>query len=536
MRLAKIVALATTLCIVFAASAGATELLSEHVTAGHLDLNWVGGYDTPNNVMYGKTLADTMPGYANPSGDHTVAVAQNASPDSGGIIVTSVDPGAINADYVWEGQVFSGGGETRRGLILRADPSNDFKSFYMFVIDPGLFQMRFRKFINGTPTTLATWFAIALPAQIIPQNSWHKLKVIAQGTSFRCFFDDFELTSAPIVDTDLASGWVGVYNFRFDLGNVPVYFDDLKLSCVSSTPVGFRLEPRSLNLRSCGRWVEAEITPPAPFTANDIDVKSIRLNGKVAVDTCARVEVAHNGKSLEVKFRRADVMLAVTPGDSVAVTVTGLLAGGCFEGTDIVRTRHPKVHHPHHDDHIAAGTPLAIDWALSSVTSPIVAILSSVNDGVTWNLVANGIANTGSYNWNVPNWPTATARLAVVEVDSYDPTDPTGYTVSGAVGVTDAFTITGVLGVEDLGVGFALRALGNPSTGSLRVSFALPDSKPASLEVFDVTGRQITSRQVGGEGPGLHAVKLAAWVPPGMYVVRLSRDGRSLSTRITVVR
>jgi hypothetical protein len=68
------------------------------------------------------------------------------------------------------------------------------------------------------------------------------------------------------------------------------------------------------------------------------------------------------------------------------------------------------------------------------------------------------------------------------------------------------------------------------------VSYSLPSNEPAALEVFDVTGRQLSSRQVGGLGPGFHSVKLAEWMPPGMYVVRLSQAGRSMSTRIAVVR
>ena len=541
MQLAKQLALAAFLSVTFAASAGAATIFTERVTAGHLDLNWVGGFPAPNstyaNSMYAKTLTPSDSGYANPSGDHTVAVAQNASPDSGGIIVTVADPGAMNSNYVWEGYIFTGTGQTRRGLILRANPSNQFQSFYMLVIEPGLFQIRFRKLINGAPTTLASWFATVLPAHIIPQNSWRKLKVIAEGSSFRCFFDDYELTSGgPIVDASLSSGQVGVYNFKFDLGNVPVYFDDLTLSCVSALPVGLRLEPRNLNLRSCGRWIEAEITPPAPFTANDIDVRSIRLNGKVPVDTLAPVKIAHDGQSLEVKFRRADVLLAVTPGDSVRINVIGLLAGDCFEGTTVVRVRPRHVRHSHDDNRLAPGTPLAINWDMDNASSSTVAILASVNDGLTWDLIANNIANTGGYTWTVPNWTTNSARLAVVEVDAVDPTDPTGYTVSGAVSVGDAFVIAGVLGVSAPEPNFALRPLRNPSIGGLSVSFMLPKSAPASLDVFDVTGRQLISREVSGEGVGLHAVRLASWVPPGMYVVRLSQQGRSLSTRITVVR
>jgi hypothetical protein len=37
--------------------------------------------------MYGKTLDASDPAYANPSGDNTVAVAQNASPDSNVAII-----------------------------------------------------------------------------------------------------------------------------------------------------------------------------------------------------------------------------------------------------------------------------------------------------------------------------------------------------------------------------------------------------------------------------------------------------------------
>jgi hypothetical protein len=535
MRLVKITALAAALSLVFAASSQATEIVAEHVTGGHLDLHWAGGFATPN-AMYAKTLDETMPGFANPSGDHTVAVAQNASPDSGGIIVTSTNPGAFDNDYVWEAYMFTGAGESRRGLILRADPSNDFESFYMLVVEPGLFQIRFRKIVAGAPTTLASWFATVLPTQSIPQDTWHKLKVIAQGNSFRCFFDDFELTTAPIVDSDIASGWVGVYNFRFDLGNVPVYFDDLVLSCVSSTTVDLEFDPRSLNLRSCGRWVEAKITPPAPFTANDIDVSSIRLNGKVPVDSTARVEIEHGGKTLGVKFRRADVLLVLPPGDAVPVRVTGLLAGGCFEGDATVRVKTPKIHHPHHGDVLSPGAPIVVDWDMDEVTEPTVAILVSFDDGANWDLLARDLPNTGSYTWTVPAASTSTARIAVAQIESVDPTDPTGYTVTGTLGVSEAFTINGVLSVPGASADFALRSIGNPSTGALRVSYSLPSNEPAALEVFDVTGRQLSSRQVGGMGPGFHSVKLAEWMPPGMYVVRLSQAGRSMSTRIAVVR
>ena len=62
-----------------------------------------------------------------------------------------------------------------------------------------------------------------------------------------------------------------------------VYFDDLVLSCVSTTTVDFAFAPGTLNLRSAGRGVQGAMTPAAPLTAADIDVSSMRVNG-VAVD------------------------------------------------------------------------------------------------------------------------------------------------------------------------------------------------------------------------------------------------------------
>ena len=235
MRLVRTFVLILMLSMTAAMSAHAS-FLAEHVTGGHLDLVWNPGFGVTNN-MQPLTLTPSDPAYANPSGDHTVAVATNSfAPDSGGIILTATDPMG-QADYTWEGWFFTGDGNTRRGLVVRADPTNGFQSCYQFVIQAGLFQINFRKLVAGAPTTLGSWFANTLPGGVPTTNSWHKLKVIASGPYFRCFFDGFELTSSPgIVDTDLPTGWVGVYNFRFDLGGVPVYFDDLELNPENPTP------------------------------------------------------------------------------------------------------------------------------------------------------------------------------------------------------------------------------------------------------------------------------------------------------------
>ena len=222
--------------LAIAVPASAAPVRSEHVTGGTLQLNWENGFGV-SNKMKPLTLVASDPGFANPSGDHTVACATNSvAPDSGGIVLTCTEPAGLS-DYVWEANFFTGEGNSRRGLVVRADPTNGFASHYQLTIKTGLLTVEFRKFINGNPTvTLGSWLTSSLPGGIPQANSWHSLKIQAIGPAFRCFFDGNELLPPPTPDSDLASGWVGVYNFRFDLGGIQALFDDLLFSPIDVTP------------------------------------------------------------------------------------------------------------------------------------------------------------------------------------------------------------------------------------------------------------------------------------------------------------
>ncbi len=78
----------------------------------------------------------------------------------------------------------------------------------------------------------------------------------------------------------------------------------------------------------------------------------------------------------------------------------------------------------------------------------------------------------------------------------------------------------------------------NPSLASPVLAFALADAGPASIEVLDVAGRRVLERALAGFGPGAHEIALeesSAW-PAGIYLVRLEQGGRSITTRICLVR
>jgi hypothetical protein len=77
----------------------------------------------------------------------------------------------------------------------------------------------------------------------------------------------------------------------------------------------------------------------------------------------------------------------------------------------------------------------------------------------------------------------------------------------------------------------------NPAVSSSEIAFGLPDAAPSRLEVIDVRGRIMLSREVGQLGPGTHSVSLSAAGPlgPGVYWVRLIRSETTLVRKGLVV-
>jgi hypothetical protein len=79
----------------------------------------------------------------------------------------------------------------------------------------------------------------------------------------------------------------------------------------------------------------------------------------------------------------------------------------------------------------------------------------------------------------------------------------------------------------------------NPSVGAdVRLVISLPDERPTHLEVLDVAGRKVMSREVGSLGAGRHAVALSGdrRLSPGVYVVRLLRSDRSVERKLVLTR
>jgi hypothetical protein len=104
------------------------------------------------------------------------------------------------------------------------------------------------------------------------------------------------------------------------------------------------IHPRSLNLRSEGRWITASIEFEAGFDARDVNVSSIKLNNTIPVDLTAPMEF--NGSMLTVKFDREVVenfilneLREPSKFGMVTLTLTGKLKDGTtFTGDDMIKT------------------------------------------------------------------------------------------------------------------------------------------------------------------------------------------------------
>lgn len=98
----------------------------------------------------------------------------------------------------------------------------------------------------------------------------------------------------------------------------------------------------------------------------------------------------------------------------------------------------------------------------------------------------------------------------------------------------------GVFAAPALPVALSLRALTNPVVdGSLQLVCGLPGWSPAGVEVFDVSGRRVAARDLRGLGTGLHTVAVLpdnGTLVKGIYLVRLTQGGRSLTQKVAVMR
>jgi len=79
----------------------------------------------------------------------------------------------------------------------------------------------------------------------------------------------------------------------------------------------------------------------------------------------------------------------------------------------------------------------------------------------------------------------------------------------------------------------------NPVRGTASVTFSLPTSAPARLQMLDVQGRVAWGMDVGNLGSGRHTIKIGSGgvqPRPGVYWLRLSQGARAQIKKIVVIK
>ncbi len=107
------------------------------------------------------------------------------------------------------------------------------------------------------------------------------------------------------------------------------------VSSIIPNPVQVKITPRSLNLRSNGKWVAASIDlSETGFGPEDIDLATIFLEETIPAQN---VKLKNNG--LSMKFDRKALQALLSGAGEVELTITAkTLAGDVFVGSDTIRT------------------------------------------------------------------------------------------------------------------------------------------------------------------------------------------------------
>jgi hypothetical protein len=144
-----------------------------------------------------------------------------------------------------------------------------------------------------------------------------------------------------------ASGYIIAWEDLWSLGDED--FQDFILAALTPVNVCVRYCPRTLNLKSRGRWITAIVRVPKGYNATDIDVSSILLNGTVPADQRHYI-ICERWNLIVLKFNRTAVIELIKESLNetlhkkkfkVSLTLTGkFLDGTPFQGTDKIRVVH----------------------------------------------------------------------------------------------------------------------------------------------------------------------------------------------------
>ena len=195
-------------------------------------------------------------------------------------------------------------------------------------------------------------------------------------------------------------------------------------------------------------YPEVAVTSPAAGSTLFVGTPvAITWSSNVPANWSARVELSRNGGSTyEVLTTVSNtgsfnwvVTGAVTSAALVRLTVYGGGSASATSGTFAIAAPSVTVTSPAAGAAFYAGTPLAITWSTNLPASSPVTVELSRNGGSTYEVLATGAPNTGSFGW-IATGPGTAAAVARVTIGGPGTTSAT----SGVFGIVEpSLTLTG---------------------------------------------------------------------------------------------
>jgi hypothetical protein len=176
----------------------------------------------------------------------------------------------------------------------------------------------------------------------------------------------------------------------------------------------------------------------------------------------------------------------------------------------------------------ATPTTAHVEWNVESATGPYAAVYRKAPGGDWTALAVAQVDGTSRLVYDDPTVQPGASYSYMMVVGSQR-----GETFGGQTTVAVPAPVSAVSVTE-----FALKSVSpNPAADRMSASFVLASAAPASLQLLDVAGRSLLSREVGALGAGPHRIDLATAgrVPPGLYFLRLAQAGHVAMTRVAIV-
>ena len=294
--------------------------------------------------------------------------------------------------------------------------------------------------------------------------------------------------------------------------------------------------------------------PPAlhsvPCHLDAITLSQTTSNSIVAGNSISCSETA-TGYTAENSYYRRFVMAdyGITTAFTVSQVGFGVELANSATGTQPISIRLYSI--PTGSPMELAGLTLINQVNLSLSNQSLANVLASVSAALasptTSDLVAEVFVPDGrasGHSFLMGSNPDAETRPSYIRAPDCGFPDIMSFASIGYSNVHILLTVTGTTGSTGAPIGLpGAMALElkppspNPTrAGTFSVSFALPNVSPADLELIDITGRRLGDWEVGSLGTGSHTMEVGRQrLMPGIYLVRLTQAGQSLTSRVAVI-